>query len=77
MWPKFSNTSISIRELIIVGNGTKYGLEISHQSWKMVKTKSQKVWGANFCICRCYWEKYGTAGGEGGLPLPSPDPESG
>ena len=34
-----------------------YELEILHQCGKRVNTKSQKVFGANFYICRSYREK--------------------
>ena len=30
-----------------------------HQCGKMVKTKSQKYFGANFCVCRSYRGKTG------------------
>ena len=33
---------------------TRYGLEILHQCRKRVKTKSQKVLGANFYVSRSY-----------------------
>ena len=36
------------------GTGTKYGLTIWHQCGKSVKTKSYKVLGPNFCVCRSY-----------------------
>ena len=44
------------------------GLEILHQCGKRVKTKSQKVLGANSYVCRSYRRKTGTVGG--GPPLP-------
>ena len=87
MWPKFGNSKISVREVIItsilriwpekllfwwvvlvqvqqLGTGTRYGLEISGQCGKRVKTKSQKVLGANLYVCRSNREKTGR-GGEG------------
>ena len=36
------------------GTGTRYGLEIVHQFAKRVKTKSQKISGANSYVCRSY-----------------------
>ena len=61
MWPKFGNSSISMRELIITSfwTGTRYGLENLHQCGKRVKTKSQKVLGFNSYVCRSYREKTG------------------
>ena len=38
-------------------------LEILHQCGKRVKTKSQKVLGANSYVCRSYWEKKLVGGG--------------
>ena len=87
MWPKFGNSSISVREVITTsilqgfeqkscffwravlvqvqwfGTGTRYKLEIWHQCGKRVKTKSQKVFGAN--VCRSYSGKAGRGGGAG------------
>ena len=34
------------------GTGTRYGLEITYECGKRVKTKSQKVLGANSYVCR-------------------------
>ena len=42
------------QSLIILGTGTRYSLEILHQGGKRVKTKSQKVLGANSYVCRSY-----------------------
>ena len=39
--------------------GTRYKLEIWHQSVKRVKTKNQKVLGVNFCVCISYRGKTG------------------
>ena len=50
------------------GIGTRYKLEILHQSVKSVKTKSQKVSGANSYVCRIYRGKTGW----GGLFTPPP-----
>ena len=36
------------------GTATSYGLVVLYQSGKKVKTKSQKVFGANSYICRSY-----------------------
>ena len=52
------------------GTGTRYKLEILHQSVKKVKTKSQKFWGANSYVCRSYRGKTG----RGGLFAPPPPP---
>ena len=49
------------------GTGTRYKLEILHESVKRVKTKSQKVLGANSYVCRSYREKTGR--GEAFCPL--------
>ena len=51
-----------------LGIGTRYGLEILLQCGKKVKTKSQKVLGANSNICRSYKEKTGR---DAFLPQPS------
>ena len=37
----------------------KWGIEILHQCGKRVKTKSHKVLGANFYVCRSYRGKTG------------------
>ena len=37
-------------------------LEVLHQSVKRVKTKSQKIFGANFYVCRSYRGKTGRGG---------------
>ena len=50
----------------IIWTGTWYGLEILHQCDKRVKTKSQKVLGANPYVCRSYRAKTGR--GWMGLP---------
>ena len=42
-----------------LGTDTRYKLEILHQCGKRVKTKSQKVLGANSYICRSYRGKTG------------------
>ena len=55
------------------GTGTKYKLEIVYKSRKKVKTKSQKVLGANFYLCRSYRGKTGR--GEEGGTFCSPHPE--
>ena len=39
-----------------------YGVEILQQCDKRVKTKSQKVLGANSSVCRGYRKKTGTVG---------------
>ena len=39
-----------------------YELEILHHCGKRVKTKSLKVLGANFYVCRSYREKTGRGG---------------
>ena len=39
------------------GTGTRYGIEILHQCEKKVKTKSQKVLGANSYVCRSYYKE--------------------
>ena len=44
------------------GAGTRYKLEILHQSVKKVKTKSQKVWLANSYVYRSYSRKTGRGG---------------
>ena len=44
------------------------GLEILHQCGKRVKTKSQKVLGANSYVCRSYRRKTGTVGGGASPP---------
>ena len=41
------------------GTGTRYDLENLHQCGKKVKTKSQKVFGANSYISRSYRRKSG------------------
>ena len=53
------------------GTGTKYKLEIVCKSRKKVKTKSQKVLGANFYLCRSYRGKTGRGGGRRDFLLPS------
>ena len=53
------------------GTGTRYKLEILHQSVKSVKTKSQKASGANSYVCRIYRGKTGW-GAFLALPLPPP-----
>ena len=70
MWPKFGNSSISMREFItflrggfgsnsITWAGTRYALKIVHWCGKDVKSKSQKVFGANSYVCRSYRGKTG------------------
>ena len=54
------------------GTGTRYKLEILHQCGKKVKSKSQKVCGANSYVCRSYREKTGI----GGPFCPAPFPRS-
>ena len=49
VWFKFNNLRLAL--------GTK--LKILHQSVKKVKTKSQKVLGANSYVCRTYRGKTG------------------
>ena len=44
------------------GTGTRYDLEILNQCGKMVKTETQKVFGANFYVCRSYRRKTGRGG---------------
>ena len=39
---------------IIWETGTRYKFEILHNYGKRVKIKSQKDFGANFCVCRTY-----------------------
>ena len=34
------------------GTGTRYGRNILHHCSKRIKTNSQKVFGANFYVCR-------------------------
>ena len=46
-----------------LGTGTKYKLEVLHQCGKKVKTKSQKVLGANSYVCESYRGKTGRGGG--------------
>ena len=53
------------------GTGTRYKLEILHQSVKSVKIKSQKVSGANSYVCRIY---RGKTGWGAFLALPPPPP---
>ena len=75
MWPKFGNSSISLREIIIIsilwpeealfwrgglGTGTSYEPEVFQQCGKRFKTKSQKVFVANSYVCRSYMEKTGS-----------------
>ena len=48
---------------------TIYGLKSLHQCVEKIKTKSQKVLGANSNVCRSYKEKI--AGGFLPLPIPS------
>ena len=43
----------------IIGTGTRYDLKCLHQYGKRVKTKSQRVLGANSYVCRNCWEKTG------------------
>ena len=57
MSPKFGNSSICIKEVIIT---TRYKLEILHQSVKRIKTKSQNVLEVNSYVCRSYRGKTGT-----------------
>ena len=56
------------------GTGIRCDLEVLHQCVKRVKTKSQKVLGANFCVCGCYREKLEKGGGFS-LPFLLPYPE--
>ena len=56
--------SLLVEQLILVqaqqfGTGTRYVLGILHQCGKKVKTKSQKVLGANSYVCRSYTGKTG------------------
>ena len=53
-----------------IGTVTRYSFEISHQCSKRVKTKSQKLLGANSYICR---RSRGKNGREFLLPTPHPD----
>ena len=53
--------------------GTRYELKILHQCGKRVKTKSQKVLGANSNVCRSYRGKTGRGGANITLP---PHPSS-
>ena len=46
----------------IIWTGTRYKLEILHQSVENVKTKSQKVLGPNSYVCRSYRGKTGRGG---------------
>ena len=46
-----------------LGTGTRYGLAVLHQYGKKVKTKSQKVLGANSNISRSYRGKAGRGRG--------------
>ena len=50
-------------------------LDVLHQCVKRVKAKSQKVLGANFCVCRCYRGKTGKGRRLFSLPLLLPYPE--
>ena len=58
IWPEkkifLSWRLIQVQEF---GTVTRYGLEILHQRGKRVKTKSQKVFGANSYVCWSYSEK--------------------
>ena len=51
MLPKFDISSTSVREVIITS--------VLHQSGNRVKTKSQKVLGASYNVCRSYRGKIG------------------
>ena len=44
------------------GTGTRYGFKILHHCGKRIKTKIQKVLGANFYVCRSYRGKTGRRG---------------
>ena len=68
MWPKFGNSSISMREIIITYHKFRYGHEILHQRGKRVITKSQKVLWANLYVCGSYRGKTGMGEGGGFLP---------
>ena len=46
-----------------LGTDTRYEREILCQCGKRVKTKSQKVFGANSYVCRSYWGKGKLVGG--------------
>ena len=63
MWRKFSNSSISLREIVqraalgsssIIWTDTSYGLEILQECGKGVKTKNQKNLGASSYVCNSY-----------------------
>ena len=41
-----------------IGADIRHGREILHQCRKWIKTKNQKVLGANSNVCRCYRGKY-------------------
>ena len=45
------------------GIGTRYKLEILHQSGKRNKTKGERILGVNSNVCRNYREKTGRGGG--------------
>ena len=53
--------------------GNKYKLKILQECGKRVKTKSQKVLGANSYVCRSYRGKTGMGGGRGICPPPHPE----
>ena len=63
MWSKLGNSSIFkwtvIKINFLEGCFFGYGFQILHQRWKRVKTKSQKVLGANSYVCRSYKGKTG------------------
>ena len=46
-------------QIQLFATGTRYKLEILHQSVKRVKNKNQKVLGANSYVCRGYSGKTG------------------
>ena len=56
---------VQVQEL---GTGINYKLEALHQCGKKVKTKSQKVLGANSYVCGSYRGKTSTGGGLFGPP---------
>ena len=81
MWPKFGNSSICIREVIITSNFKGFDqknrffwgvflVQVQHFGTgtrckfstvcQRVKTKSQKVFGPNYYVCRSYRGKTGT-----------------
>ena len=72
MWPKFVNSSISVRKAIVTsiwmvifvevqlfGTGTNYCLEFLHRCGKRIETKKSESLKANSHVCRSYSGKTG------------------